>query len=330
MPTTRPPSVEPTAVGAYQPPIAPRAPDPEVHLGQLVRPFLRRWRWVAASLALAWGTALLAILLPAREYTAELTLAAVPSTKTASLTGGISSLLGNMQAGGVQSTPFFVTRLLQLRGVLHEVAHDSAGGASSGLVIERVLDRPRAEIREAEVVPAMRDIVHADVDKQTGLVTFGVSHADSALARHVAERLVDVATARFQSVVRAQASDQRVAGEALVDSTRRQLRSAEERLQQYQSSHRLFEPYARASTDRQRLERDLVNAQDAYNRAMGERQSAIARELEETPAVVVVDPLPAELTPISRGAVVKLMLATVLGLGLVAAVLAARGEFGRG
>lgn len=326
----RPSTIEPTDVGTYYPPSERPRAESEVGLRQLYAPFLRRWRSVVATLVLAWSATLAIVLLPPREYTAELTLAAVPSARSTALSGGLSSLLGNVQAGGVQSTPYFITRLLQLRGVLEEVAHQRAGDSLAPRIIERVLGRSHADIRAAEVVPAMRALVRSDVDKQTGLVTFGISHRDSALARLTADRLVGVATARFQSVVRAQAGDQREAGEALVDSTRRQLRGAEDRLQRYESSHRLFEEYAAASVERRRLERDVATAQEAYGRAMADRQGAIARELEDSPAVVIVDPLPAELVPVSRRGALKLMLATLLALGLVAGVLAARGEFGRG
>jgi uncharacterized protein involved in exopolysaccharide biosynthesis len=58
-----------------------------------------------------------------------------------------------------------------------------------------------------------------------------------------------------------------------------------------------------------------------------DRQTAIARELAEMPAVVVVDPIPPELTKVPRQAVLKLTLAAVLGVLVAGLVLAARGEF---
>jgi uncharacterized protein involved in exopolysaccharide biosynthesis len=301
--------------------------DPEVHLGRLYQPFLRRWRVVAACLAAAWAAALALVLLPPREYRAQLVLAAVPSAKAASLAGGLSSLLGNAQLGGVQSTPFFITRLLMLRGVLNTVAYAKAGRGSEQVVIERVLDLPASEIEPEEVEPAMRDLLAAEVDKQTGLVTFSVTHADSALSRYVAEQLVRVARESFVNVVRAQATDLRVAGEVNVDSVRRQLRRAEQALQDFQTSHRVYATYSEAAVTRQRLEREVTNAQAAYTQAMSDRANAIARELEETPSVVVVDPIPAELMPVSRQAVLKLLLASMLALAVSALVLAARGEF---
>ena len=297
--------------------LAPRA-DAEIRLDALWRPYVRRWRLVTAIVAAACAVAV------AR---AQLVLAAVPNTKTASIAGGISSLLGNAQLGGVQSTPYFITRLLMLRGVLGEVARSSAGGKET--VIERVLERPAAEIRPAEVEPAMRDLLSAEVDKQTGLVTFAVTHTDSALARHVAEDVLAVASKTFVKVLRSQASDQRQAGEAQVDSARRQLRRAEAQLQEFQSTHRVYAAYASAAVERQRLEREVTAAQATYADAVSDRQGAIARELEDTPAVVVVDPIPADLVPEPRQAVLKLLLATALGLIVATAVMALRGDFTR-
>jgi uncharacterized protein involved in exopolysaccharide biosynthesis len=301
--------------------------EPEVRLDSLYMPFLRRWRLVALCVAGAWVTALAFILIPARDYKAQVVLAAVPNSKAASLAGGLSSLLGNATLGGVQSTPYFITRLLLLRGVLREVAQSPADDGTKRTVIESVLDRPRASITPEELDSGMRNIVSTEVDKQTGLVTFAVTFADSGLARRVAERMLASASRTFVKVLRTQASDQRVSGEAQVDSARRQLRAAEARLQEFQSSHRVYAPYSPAAVERQRLDQELTTAQAAYSDAVSDRQSAIARELEETPAVVVVDPIPPELMPEPRQAILKLVLAGVLGVLIAGLVLVVRGEF---
>jgi uncharacterized protein involved in exopolysaccharide biosynthesis len=301
--------------------------EPEVRLDALYTPFVRRWRLVLLCVLGAWAGALALILVPKREYKAQLVVAAVPNAKSASLAGGLSSLLGNASLGGVQSTPYFITRLLMLRGVLREVALSPAGDGSKSTIIERVLDEPRASIRPEELDLGMREVLSTDVDKQTGLVTFAVTHPDSALARHVAQRILAVASRTFVEVLRSQASDQREAGRTQVDSTLRQLRAAEARLQGFQTTHRVYAPYSPAAVERQRLDRDLVAAQAAYSEAVSERQSAIARELADLPAVVVVDPIPPELTRVPRQAVLKLMLAAVLGLLAAGVVMAVRGDF---
>lgn len=301
--------------------------DRDVRFESLYLPFVRGWRLVAPCLVVAWAGALALILLPKREYTAQLVLAAVPNAKSASLAGGLSSLLGNAMLGGVQSTPYFITRLLELDGVLREVALSPAGDGAKRTVIEGVLDEPGSTITPTEMERGMRDIVNTEVDKQTGLVTFSVTHTDSALARRVAEGVLASASRTFVKVLRAQASDQRESGEVQVDSARRQLRAAEARLQYFQTTHRVYQPYSPAAIERQRIDRDLTTAQSAYTDALSDRQSAVARELAEMPAVVVVDPIPPVLTPVPRQAVLKLMLAGVLGMLVAGVVLAMRGEF---
>jgi uncharacterized protein involved in exopolysaccharide biosynthesis len=304
-----------------------RPSDPEVSLDSLFRPFLRRWRLVVICISAAWAAALAVILVPRRQYSAQLVVAAVPNTKSASLAGGLSALLGNATLGGVQSTPYFITRLFMLRSVLREVALSPAADGSKERVVERVLERPLATIKPEELDRGMRDILSTDVDKQTGLVTLEVTHTDSALARRVAQDVLAVASRTFVDVLRTQATDQRSSGQAQVDSTQRQLRAAESRLQSFQDSHRVYAPYSPAAVERARLDRDLAAAQSAYADALTDRQNAIARELSEMPAVAIVDPIPPELTKVPRQAVLKLMLAAVLGLLTAAVVMAGQGEF---
>jgi len=301
--------------------------EPEVGLDALYTPFIRRWRLVALCILAAWAAALALILIPKRDYKAQLVVAAVPNAKSASLAGGISALLGSATMGGVQSTPYFITRLLMLRGVLREVALSPAGDGTKTTVIERVLEEPRAEIKPEELDAGMREVLSTDVDKQTGLVTFAVTLPDSALARHMAQRILAVASRTFVEVMKSQASDQREAGQAQVDSTLRQLRAVEARLQSFQTTHRVYAQYSPAATERARIDRDLQAAQSAYSDAVSDRQSAVARELSDLPAVVVVDPIPPELTKVPRQAVLKLMLAAVLGMLAAGLVMAVQGEF---
>jgi uncharacterized protein involved in exopolysaccharide biosynthesis len=303
------------------------ASEPEVRLDVLYTPFLRRWRLVVLCVLGAWAGALALILIPKREYKAQMVVAAVPNAKSASLAGGISSLLGNATLGGVQSTPYFITRLLLLRGVLREVALSPASEGATTTIIERVLEQPRAEITPEEIDLGMREVLSTDVDKQTGLVTFAVTHPDSALARRIAQRVLAVGGRTFVEVLRSQATDQREAGQAQVDSTRRQLRAVEARLQEFQTTHRVYAPYSPAAVERQRIDRDLASAQAAYSDAVTDRQTAIARELAEMPAVVVVDPIPPELTKVPRQAVLKLTLAAVLGVLVAGLVMAVRNDF---
>ena len=305
---------------------AARPADSELPLGLLVRPYRRRWRLVLAVLAVAWLGALAAVLVPARRYTATVVLAAVPNARTSSLSGGLSAILGSAQLGGVQSTPYFITKLMLLRSVITQVASERVADARGGTVIERVLEE-KGSIKPARVEPAMRDAVSAEVDKQTGLITVKTTLPDSAVARLITRRLVEKASETFVRVSRAQASSQRVAQAERVDSAQRQLRRAEERSREFVSANRAYTAFSEAAVMRRTVEREVSNAQTVYSQARSDYETAVARELEETPAVVVVDSIPNRLLPDPRHAPLKLVLASALALLIVTVILWSQREF---
>jgi uncharacterized protein involved in exopolysaccharide biosynthesis len=301
--------------------------DPELPISALVRPYRRRWRLVLAITAAAWVVTLIAVLVPARRYTASMVLAAVPNARTSALSGGLTAILGSAQLGGIQSTPYFIAKLLLLRSVITEVASERVKDARGGTVIERVVGEPASSIRPTRVEPAMREILSAEVDKQTGLLFVKATHKDSAVVRQVATRLVERASETFMRVSRAQAASQRVAQGERVDSARRQLRRAEERVLSFVSANRSYTPFSPASISRQQLEREISTAQAFYSQARADYDAAAARELEETPAVVVVDSIPARLLPDPLHLPLKLVLASALGLLVATLVLWSRRDF---
>jgi uncharacterized protein involved in exopolysaccharide biosynthesis len=304
-----------------------RAADAELPIGILVRPYRRRWRLVLATLAVAWVGAFAAVLIPPREYTASVVLAAVPNARTSALSGGLTAILGSAQLGGVQSTPYFIAKLMLLRSVIMQVASERMPDARGGTVIERVVEQRAASIKPTRVEPAMRDKVSAEVDKQTGLITVKTTLPDSAVARHITRRLVEAASEAFVRVSRAQATSQRTAQAERVDSAQRQLRRAEERARSFLSSNRAYTQFSEAAVARHQVEREVTNAQMVYNQARTDYETAVARELEETPAVVVVDSIPARLLPDPRHAPLKLVLATALAFLIATLILWLQREF---
>ena len=304
-----------------------RPVDSELPIGVLVRPYRRRWRLVLATVAIAWIGALAVVLIPARRYTASVVLAAVPNARTSALSGGITAILGSAQLGGVQSTPYFIAKLMLLRSVIMQVASERVPDARGETVIERVLDDRASAIRPTSVEPAMRDKVSAEVDKQTGLITVKTTLPDSAVARYITRRLVETASETFVRVSRAQATSQRSAQAERVDSAQRQLRRAEERSRSFISANRAYTPFSEAAVSRRAIEREVTNAQAVYSQATSDYETAVARELEETPAVVVVDSIPARLLPDPRHAPLKLVLATALAFLVATVILWLQREF---
>jgi uncharacterized protein involved in exopolysaccharide biosynthesis len=118
----------------------------------------------------------------------------------------------------------------------------------------------------------------------------------------------------FVSTVRAQAKLQREAQGARVDSARRRLVRADGELRQYLRANRMIAEFSLAGVERDRLNRELDLAQEVYRQASADYEGAVARELQETPAVVAVDPAPDVLPLRERYLLLKLGLALVAGL----------------
>src|SRR5690606_33474327 len=154
-----------------------------------------------------------------------------------------------------------------------------------------------------------------------GIIYLTVTHRDSALARAVNRALVASITDAFQRATRTQATMLRQAQEARVDSASRQLVHAEEELVDFLAANRVVPPFSQVSVTRQRLQRQVDVAQSVYTQAMTDKEAAIAQELEETPAVVTLDPVPVQLPPKSRQIVAKVLLVEMAYFAIVVGVL---------
>jgi hypothetical protein len=159
------------------------------------------------------------------------------------------------------------------------------------------------------------------------VISIRATHTDSAVVRQVASRLVETASETFKRVSRAQAASQRASQGERVDSARRQLRRAEERVLAFLSANRSYTSFSPAAVSQRQLEREVSDARSVYSQARADYDAAAGRELEETPAVVVVDSIPNRLLPDPRRLPLKLVLATAFGLLVATLVLWSRGEF---
>lgn len=296
-------------------------PEARVSLISILTPVLERWKLllgvVVAAVALTVAVIVLAV---PRRYEASTTLAAISSSRLPSAIGGLAALSGLATDNGFAATPDLLASLLESRRVLLDVASEPMAPGSSARVIDRVRgDEPATRLVDVE--RAMRGLVGVSVDRRTGLISLSVQHRDSAVARAVAARLVETAGLTFLRLAKAQAAAKREGQEARVERVADKLRQAELDMIRFLASNRAVAPYSPAHAESERLEREISVAQQAYQQAVAERETALAHELEQTPALVVVDPVPAELAPLSKftafyglavGVVVFFLLATLL------------------
>ncbi len=262
-----------------------------------------------------------------RPRTYDGTVVVSPVTSRASMSGAslAASVLGANGLGGLQSTPVLVARLARLDGVL--IAVGSVPDDSGRRYVDRLRNAGPGRVNDRSLLETMRTAVSASADLQSGLVTIRVSARDSGLVRQMTAKLLDETSAAFVNATRAQASAMKHAQDLRVDSAGRRLSVAEEAQRHFLEANRTVGRYSEASITEQRLERELRTAETGYSQAVTDRESAAARELEATPALIVLDALPKTLLPRSRGLLLGAVLWSTLTGVIVMLALLAQAQF---
>ena len=293
----------------------------DLRLASVLLPVVEGWRPLLLAAVAAAGITAAVVGTRPRQFRAAATLSAVTGGRGGSMGAaipGLGQLLGGAGGGGLQATPQFIRVLAQQDGVLERVATAPVADGSRVRMIDALSAASGTLVPEPEMTTMLRKVVKADVDKETGVITVSAQMTDSALARRMVDVVVREVSTTFTRVARAQAMELRDALTARVDSAQRQLMRAEDALHDFQSSNRAFQEYSTASVQQQRLQRAVSLAQAVYSQAVTERESAVGKALEDTPAVVVIDPVPRHVARVGRGTVLK-----AVGAGLFAALLAA-------
>jgi uncharacterized protein involved in exopolysaccharide biosynthesis len=301
-----------------------RAERRDLDLFTALAAVLEGWRAVALAVGLVGTGVAVLLLLQPRQYEAAMTVSTV-SNGALSPTGLAASLLGGGAQGGLQPTPPLVVELVNLPGVLRDVAQSRVDTNLSDRIIDRVARASGADSVPSDRIPdVMRGLIKAAIQRETGTITLRVIHRDSALARVVGQRVVTEVRRAFVSAARAQASQLRRAQELRVDSASTQLADAERTLVAFLARNRSVTPFSPTAVEHDRLQRAVRVAEQVYLQAVTDRGAAVAQELQETPVLVVIDPLPSRLPAVPRHRVLKLALAVVLAALMVAFVLVFR------
>jgi hypothetical protein len=282
-----------------------------ISLASLLVPALEHWRVMMAVPAIAAVLTTAFVVLSPREWYGQMALSTIVNPRNLPLSGGLSTLLNAGSIGGLQATPALIARLAEQYGVLHAVAYSPMSNADSETVLQRLM-KTEGDIPQKDVVKKMSNLVKSSFDKQTGVITLEIAAEDSTLVRVLATRLVEQVSATFIRSSKAQAREVRLAMQARVDSAERELRRHEEALRAFLDQNRVVVPHSLAYVSQQRLQRALDISQSTYAQAISDRNEALGKELEETPAVVVVDPLPQDLLPVARRTILKAIAAAIL------------------
>ena len=299
--------------------------------GRAVRPssiiamLVSHWPVVILTGLFASAVVVAILFLSPRKYEASVTVAPIGNARQLNLPGGLAgSLLGAAMGGGLQATPIFVARLARLTGVLSDVALTPIPGDTSHVIVERLLGAPLKAIPPYKYSKEIDKVLKSTVDRESGTVTLEIVHRDSALARITIDALVAEVRRSYARTNKAQASQLRDAQVTRVDSASQQLRQAQAAVVAFTSSNRVVAPYSSQWIQGQRLQNNLQVAQSVYTAAVSDLQAAQGKELENAPALVILDSVPAFLPPHGRGTLAKGIIALLFGSALAIAFLIVR------
>lgn len=262
-----------------------------VSLGDLLRPLQRRWKLLLTiPLSVALLTLLGFLLLP-RRYEARVVLATIGPNKAISGLGSLQALTGALPGQGLTASPEFVQALLESQQLLRTVGASVPPGRRRPLVEEMTGDFVPA----TKIADRMNRFIQTRISRQTGLITVLVRHQDSSLTRFTASTLESTLQTTFSSASHAQANMQRQAQDRRVDSAFARLRVAEQRLRSFVSQNRSLTPFAIQTLEKEEYQREVELAKQFYLQAVSDRDGAEARQLEDTPVVVTIDPVPDQM-----------------------------------
>jgi uncharacterized protein involved in exopolysaccharide biosynthesis len=253
------------------------------------------------------------------------------------LLGFLSSLAGLAATFGVSvpaadqgSSPAFYAELLKSRDVLRQTvetryAFATQGDSMRGTLIEL--------FREHAASPALRrDLAAKDllksidvtVGRETGTIDLDVSSAWPELSQQVAARMIQLVSDFNLHRRQTKAGAERRFVEARLAESRDSLRAAEGRLQAFLQRNRAYQNSPQLLFEHDRLDRDVNMQQQLYTTLAQSYEAARIDEVRNTPVITLMEPPDLPAKPNARLALLKGLLAGIVGLGLGAFFVAAR------
>ena len=300
--------------------------DTELSVWSIGAIVLRQRRlFVAVTLSVTiLGVALVFLLGSKRSYTTTVSLSLQSSNSRMAGLAGVAAQDGVSLPGSANpNSPQFYADLLQSRRVLvpvaltaYAVATDS-GPAQMTLVEWYAEDEPDEGKALEETLKTLRSDIEIAVDRETGVVRYGVRAAQPDLARQIAEQMLAGVHDYNVSTRRSNAAAEREFIEGRLAEMRTELQQSEERMEEFLRQNRQFEnsPDLRFAYDR--LSREVIFRQQIVTSLTQSFEQARIDEVRNTPVFTLIEAPVAPSVPNSRGriarSIIVLFFAVILG-----------------
>ncbi len=309
-----------------QPPVRPSAEQRPPSALLLVNVVLRGRRLTAALATALFVITVGTTLLAKRTYTATASFTPASGSGSGALLSGLAAQLG-VATGAPEQSPQFYADLIGTREILADLAEHEyvvgTGGASRRATMMDLLEirAPTEPVRLARTVERLRGLVTARTSSRTGVVIASVQSRWPELSEALATRLMELVN-RFNLETRqTQAAAERRFVEERVDSVRRDLRAAEDRLLQFLQRNREFRSSPVLVFEQERLAREVGVHQQVFASLAQAYEQARIEAVRNTPVITVIERPTRPVRPDRRRLVAKAFLAVVFG-GLAGIALA--------
>lgn len=289
----------------------------------LVNTLLRGRRIGAACALILFAAVVIPPLTRSRAFTS--TASVQPQTRRGSSSSlpGLAAQLGlTLQGGEGTQTLAFYSDLLKSRAVLEaavQTEYDIVSNVSSSkktLLEFWRIKAPSEALRLEAGVRRLSLAVDAAPVARTGVVHVGVTTEDATLSRRVAERLISLLNDFNLQTRRSQASMERQFTQQRAAEVKAELRSAEDRHQEFLQRNRAFAGSAELRFEEDRLTREVAMLQQLYTSVAQAYEQARIEEVRDTPVITVVERPTEPASPDPRGLISKGLLALLVGASI--------------
>ena len=252
----------------------------------------------------------------------------------ARLSGLAASFGVSVPGADAGSSPAFYADLLESRDILRRTveapyAFVARGDSMRGTLVELFRARGSSPaIRRDAAAKQLLKSIDVRVGRETGTVDLEVTTPWAELSRQVAARMIQQVSDFNLNRRQTKAGAERRFVEARLAEAADSLRTAESRLEGFLQRNRDYRNSPQLMFAFDRLQREVNMQQQVYTTLAESYEAARIDEVRNTPVITVMEPPDLPAKPDPRLALVKGLLAGLLGLALGAFIAAIREAFG--
>jgi uncharacterized protein involved in exopolysaccharide biosynthesis len=232
---------------------------------------------------------------------------------------GIASQFGvALPAGSQALSPDYYAKLLKSNALLRPVAADSfivpeLGRHKVAFADLLEIKSPNALERQDKLVLRLTQMINTSVSKATGIIDVTVDTKWRSVSIEIAQALIDGVNDFNQRTRQEQAGAERRFVEGQLTTATQDLRTAEDRLEEFLHGNKQYTSSPELALERDRLQNSIDQRRQVVTSLTQSYQEVRLREVRDTPVITVIESPSAPATPEPRGRSKVVLLGVMLG-----------------